>query len=69
MTNKYRVFRRTWWANKACTVPHLGRKFHVCYVATAEEAREECRSRSRGLMAYGTTMRGPRGAAYEFEAA
>lgn len=67
MTNRYRVFRRTWWADKARTTPHAGRKFHVCYVATAEEAREECRR--RGAMAYGATMRGPRGAAYEFEAA
>lgn len=66
MTNKFRVFRRTWWADKACTRPHAGRKFTVCYTATAEEARAECHS--RGLMAYGSTMRGPRGAAYEFEA-
>ena len=64
---RFRVFRRTWWANKACTIPHAGRKFFICYAATEAQAREECRS--RGLMAYGATMRGPRGAAYEYESA
>lgn len=67
MTNRFRVFRRTWWANKACTVPSAGRKFHVCYAATEAEARAECDT--RGRMAYGATKRGPRGAAYEYEAA
>lgn len=61
----YRIFRRTWWADKACTVPRAGRKFRICTVDTIEEAREECRSRN--LMAYGAKMRGPRGAAHEFE--
>lgn len=64
---RYHVFRRTWWADKACTKPKAGRKFHVCTVETIEQAREECRT--RGLMAYGTSMRGPRGAAFEFEEA
>jgi len=68
MANRFRVFRRRWWKNKACTVPAAGaRKFHVCFTATEAEAREECRS--RGLMRYGATMRGPYGAAYEYERA
>jgi hypothetical protein len=62
---RFRVFRRTWWANKACTIPHTGRKFHVGYFATEAEARAECDT--RGRMAYGATKRGPRGAAYEYE--
>lgn len=62
---RFRVFRRTWWADKACTIPHAGRKFHVCYTATEAEARAECDT--RGRMAYGATKRGPRGAAYEYE--
>ena len=67
MTNKYRIFRRTWWRDAACTVPGPGRRFHVCYAATEADARAECQS--RGLMAYGPTMRGPRGAAFEYERA
>jgi len=66
--SKYRIFRRTWWADTACTRPALGRKYYSGQVAGSEaQARLICRANN--LEDFGSeTGRGPRGAAWEFEA-
>lgn len=45
---KYQVFVRTWWAkdptNPNKLVPQIGRKSHISYVNSIEEAREWCKT-------------------------
>ena len=66
---KYRIFRRRWWADKACTVPApRSRKTTVDYVYGEEAARRACARMNEE--AYGSPRgRGPYGAAHEYEAA
>lgn len=64
----FRIFKRTWWADDACTQPEAGPKRYSRKRASSEdEARALCRALNR--RDFGTTMRGPRGAAWEYEAA
>jgi hypothetical protein len=65
----YRIFKRTWWADDACTVPGPGPKHHLRgqEFDTIDEAREFCAK--HGEMDFGPTRRGRRGMAYEFERA
>ncbi len=61
----YRIFKRTWWADTACTLPDAGRKIPVMTVDTEAEAREFCKT--QGEADFGPTRRGVRGMAYEYE--
>lgn len=63
----YRIFRRTWWLDTACTKPGPGRKYYSGQTAeTAEEARAICAANN--TEDFGSPKgRGPRGAAWEFE--
>lgn len=40
----FRVFKRRWWKDRACTVPHPGNRVTIKVVDTEEEARSICRS-------------------------
>lgn len=63
----YRIFRRRWWKDKACTIPGAGRKHYTGQTAaTAAEAARICRENN--TEAFGSPRgRGEYGAAYEFE--
>lgn len=63
----YRVFRRGWWADEACTVPleRLAGGKTVARVETQEEARELCRWYNVGPD--GQRIQRPFGVAYEYE--
>ena len=63
----YRIFRRTWWLDKACTKPGAGRRYYSGQTAqTAEQARRICAANN--LEDFGAENgRGPRGAAWEFD--
>lgn len=65
----YRVFRRSWWADEACTKPveSLSRGATIEHVETEEEAREACRAFN--CDAQGNRIRRPYGVAYEYEEA
>ena len=43
----YRIFKRAWWKDNPDwprgLEPHAGRKRHICYVQTEDEARRYCR--------------------------
>jgi hypothetical protein len=40
----YWIFHRTWWRKEGNRlVPHAGRKRHIGYAASVDEARETCR--------------------------
>lgn len=64
---RYRIFRRTWWADTKCTIPRAGRKYYSGQTAaTEEEARRICHANNE--QDFGSPRgRGPRGAAWEFE--
>lgn len=64
---RYRIFRRTWWRDTACTQPGAGRKRYSGQTANSmDEARRICRANN--LEDFGSeTGRGPKGAAWEFE--
>lgn len=66
--SRYRIFRRTWWRDNKCTIPGPGRRFYSGQVASSEaQARLICRANN--LEDFGSeTGRGPRGAAWEYEA-
>lgn len=69
MTDKtrYRIFKRRWWADRACTIPGPGRKITVDTVVGYEAARRACKRMN--LEAFGAENgRGPYGLAHEFEA-
>lgn len=63
---RYRVFSRRWWKDKACTVPGAGRKTTIEIVYGEEAAQALCRSHNRdetaiasaGLMARHGNMKG-----------
>lgn len=62
----YRTFKRTWWKDRACTIPGPGRKTYTGNRFTSEaEARAFCAR--KGLAEFGETKRGPKGMAYEYE--
>ena len=67
MTERYRIFKRTMWADKACTIPRWGRKNYSGQTACTEDgAREICRDNS--IRDYGAPKgRGPKGMAWEYE--
>lgn len=65
----YRIFKRTWWRDRACTQPGAGRKHYTGQIAeSADQAREICR-RNNAEDFGSPNGRGPRGMAYEFEEA
>lgn len=63
----YRVFRRAWWADEACTVPveRLSHGYTVAKVRTEDEARAMCREYNVGPD--GERISRPYGVAYEYE--
>lgn len=63
----YRVFRRSWWADEACTVPveRLSAGTTILRVETEDEARALCREYNVGPD--GERIRRPYGVAYEYE--
>lgn len=65
----YRVFRRSWWKDRGCTVPvdRLARGVTIKRVQTEEEARAICREHNYD--ASGERIRRPFGVAYEYEGA
>ena len=65
----YRVFRRNWWKDKACTRPvdRLARGTTIKRVQTEEEAREVCRQFNTDCN--GERVQRPYGLAYEYEEA
>jgi hypothetical protein len=70
----YRVFLRTWWADKACRIPKAGRKtYQPGRYATPEEASAACErfgeDHPRMKLDKNGNWRGPRGLAYEWEEA
>jgi len=65
---RYRIFKRTWWADAACTIPRAGRKTTVDYVYGSEAAGRACQRLN--TEEYGSPQgRGPRGMGHEFEVA
>jgi hypothetical protein len=64
----YRVFKRRWWRDSKCTVPGAGRKTHVAWAQTEEEAQDICRSYNWCPLT-GTRIRRPYGLAAEYEKA
>lgn len=64
---RFRIFRRRWWRDRACTEPGAGRKFYTGQTALSEaEARELCARANEA--AFGSRNgRGPYGAAHEYE--
>lgn len=66
---KYRIFKRTWWADARCTQPRAGPKRYSGQTAlSTEEARRICRANNREDFG-SETGRGARGMAWEFESA
>jgi len=61
----YRIFKRTWWKDRACTIPGPGRKTYMGSAQSEQEAREKCAE--WGLEDFGPSRRGPKGMAYEYE--
>lgn len=65
---RFKVFKRRWWKDARCTVPGPGRKVHVCYAQSEEEARDMCRRFN--TRDFGSPLgRGPKGLAYEYQQA
>lgn len=64
----YRVFRRAWWADEACTIPveQLSRGYTIATVPSEDEAQRRCREFNVGPD--GERVRRPYGVAYEYEA-
>lgn len=62
---KYRVFKRRWWRDAKCTVPGVGRKTHVAWASSEEEAQDICASYNRD--AEGNRIRRRFGLACEYE--
>jgi hypothetical protein len=64
----YRVFRRAWWADEACTKPveSLSRGTTIATVETVEEARAMCRAYNWDDATDARIQR-PFGVAYEYE--
>lgn len=53
----YRIFKRTWWKDRACTVPGPGRRTYTGNeFQTEQEARDFCRV--EGEREFGPTRRG-----------
>ena len=63
----FRTFTRTWWADKACTIPQAGRRSYRASTTheTEDEAREACREYN--TMRFGESRRGPCGLCMEYE--
>jgi hypothetical protein len=63
----YRVFRRAWWADEACTVPveRLSAGYTIAKVSSEDEARALCREFNVGPD--GQRVQRPFGVAYEYE--
>jgi hypothetical protein len=63
----YRIFKRTWWRDKACTKPGAGRKRYSGQTAeTMDEARRICADNNREDFG-SPDGRGDYGMAWEFE--
>lgn len=62
---KYEVFSRRWWKDAKCTVPGAGRKTHVMFCETEEDARQACQSHNRDKD--GNYIRRPYGSAWEYQ--
>lgn len=65
MTNRYRVFRRRWWKDSKCTEPGAGRKTHICFAISEDEARRICAEYN--CDSEGKRIKRPYGVAYEYE--
>jgi len=48
---KYRIFKRSWWRDNSewpsGLEPHAGKKQHIKYVDTEQEAREFCTEQNK----------------------
>lgn len=78
---KYRIFSRTWWADRECTISEAGRKHGQTIVDSIEKARRICaeenaarsgfyrkwRDADGNLVREFVPNRGSRGMATEFE--
>jgi hypothetical protein len=63
--SNYRVFKRRWWRDQACTVPQPGYRISIDIVDSEEEARAVCRAFN--FNADGERIQRPFGLAYEYE--
>jgi len=62
---RYRVFSRRWYKDKACTVPGAGRKTTIEIVYGEEAAQALCRSHNHDEN--GNRIHRPYGSAWEYE--
>lgn len=66
MADRYRVFSRRWWQDKACTIPaSRARKTTIKIVYGEDKAQELCRSHNRDE--FGNRIKRPYGSAWEYE--
>lgn len=61
----FRVFKRRWWRDRACTVPQPGNRVTIKIVETEDEARSICRAFN--YTEEGKRISRPYGLAYEYE--
>jgi len=67
MSHQYKIFKRSWWKHNPSwpnkREPYIGKKTHIKYVDTEEEARRFCEEYNR------LNKPGPSGIKAEFEKA